>query len=163
MFSGQSGVGGWFERVAVRVKICRVNKLANLPAYATEGAVGLDLQTMERIWMRSGRSRRVSTGVAIALPVGYEAQIRPRSSVSGKGLIVNLGTVDADYRGELMLNITYVGPPGEEDYPYEAEVGQRIAQLVIVPVPRVLFDEVDSVEELGSTARGDNGFGSTGA
>lgn len=143
----------------VRVKIFRCNPLAKLPAYATAGSVGLDLQTMEDVSLHPGESVRLPTGIMLELPTGYEAQVRPRSSVSGKGVLVNLGTVDSDFRGQVLLNVTFIGNP---EHRFEATVGSRLAQLVIMPVPRVVFDEVSMAEELGVTERGAAGFGSSG-
>lgn len=140
------------------VKMCRVNKAAKLPSYATEGSVGLDIQTMVDVRLYPGQSMRVTTGVAVAIPIGYEAQLRPRSSTSGKSTLVHLGTVDGDFRGEMLLNLTYLGADGW----YEAKAGERIAQMVIAPVPHVIPIEVESKEELGATERGDRGFGSSG-
>lgn len=140
----------------MRVKFARVNPAAKLPAYATDGSVGLDLQTMTDIVLLPGASERAPTGIAIELPPGHEAQIRPRSSVSREGLLVHQGTCDTDYRGELKLNLTNVG-----NKTFVAKAGDRIAQLVIVPVPRVEVVEV-GVGELSSTERGDKGFGSSG-
>lgn len=141
----------------VDVRIFRANAHAKLPAYATAGSVGLDLQAMERVHLTPGERFRVGTGIRIALPVGYEAQVRPRSSVAAKGLLVNHGTVDSDYLGEIMLAGTFVGL-----HYFTAEAGERLAQLVIAPVPRIRWQEVATADELGATERGASGFGSTG-
>lgn len=141
----------------VPVKIFRVNPKAKIPEYATAGSVAVDVQVMEDLFLLPQMSARVPSGIAIAVPSGYEAQLRPRSSASGKGLLVNLGTVDSDYRGELMLNVTNVGNES-----FQANAFERIGQLLVLPVPRIVFAEVASQEELGATARGTGGFGSTG-
>ena len=102
----------------------------------------------------------VSTGLAMALPAGFEAQIRARSGLARRGLIIpnGPGTIDADYRGEikvLLLNLS------AED-PFDIEQGERIAQMVIQRVPEVIFEEVEDLDALGKTSRGEGGFGSTG-
>ena len=146
----------------VVVKICRINPNARLPVYATKGSVALDVQTMIDFTLYPGQSKRVPTGIAIALPDEYECQLRPRSSGSGKGLLVHLGTVDTDYRGELMLNLTYIAEEGCFPPPFVAKAEERIGQMVVTPVPRVVWEEVDSLAALGETERGAAGFGSTG-
>ena len=101
----------------------------------------------------------VPTGLKVAIPVGYEWQIRARSSLGRKGLILphSIGTIDADYRGELFVLMTWIG----EGKSYTIEKGERIAQMVIAPIPESEFTEVD-LESLGDTERGEGGFGSTG-
>lgn len=141
----------------VLVKIFRCNKEANLPAYGTGGAVGIDLQTMVDIDLEFSQTTRIPTGIVLGLPDNYEAVLRPRSSTSGKGLVIHLGTVDPDYRGEVVLNVTCISGRG-----FFAMHGDRIAQMVIGPICRVKLEEVKSLAELGTTARGDKGFGSTG-
>ena len=130
-----------------------------LPAYQTDGAAGLDLMdaVSEPIDLRPGARRLIPTGIAIALPPGYEAQIRPRSGLAFKfGIsIVNApGTIDADYRGELSVLLINLG-----DQPFRIAHGDRIAQMVAAPVTRISWDEVASLEE---TDRGSGGYGSTG-
>lgn len=130
-----------------------------LPAYQTEDAAGLDLLAAVEEPMTLaplGRSL-VPTGLAIALPSGYEAQIRPRSGLAAKHGITVLnspGTVDADYRGELKVILINLS-----DTPFTIHRGERIAQMVIAPVSRAQFIET---EVLDATRRGANGFGSTG-
>ena len=104
-------------------------------------------------------SVKLRTGLHVAIPVGYEGQVRARSSLGSKGLILphSIGTIDADYRGELFVLMTWIG----EGESYEVKSGERIAQLVIAPIPDVQFTEVDE-GDLGETKRGDGGFGSTG-
>lgn len=130
-----------------------------LPGYATEHSAGMDLLAAvnENITLAPGARTLVPTGLSIALPDGYEAQIRPRSGLAfkhGISLTNSPGTIDADYRGEvgvLLINL------GQE--PFVIERGMRIAQMVIAPYTRAQFSEV---LELPSTDRGAGGFGSTG-
>ena len=132
-----------------------------LPAYETEGAAGLDLRAAladgETLLLRPGARTRVPTGFCIAVPRGYEAQARPRSGLAFKNGVTCLnspGTIDSDYRGEVMVILIN---HGEEDF--HIRRGDRIAQLVIAPVAQAAFEEVASLDE---TARGASGFGSTG-
>ena len=130
-----------------------------LPSYATEHSAGMDLlaAVKENVTLAPGARTLVPTGLSIALPDGYEAQIRPRSGLAfkhGISLTNTPGTIDADYRGEvgvLLINL------GQE--PFVIERGMRIAQMVIAPYTRAQFSEVF---ELPSTDRGAGGFGSTG-
>ena len=146
----------------VEVPIRRVAHGAGLPlpAYATEGSAGLDLMaalTTPVDLPPLGRTV-VPTGIAIALPTGYEAQVRPRSGLAAEHGITVLnapGTIDADYRGEIGVMLVNLG-----DAPFRVEPGMRIAQMVIAPVSAVDWDEV---EELPESRRGDGGFGSTGS
>lgn len=128
-----------------------------LPAYATEHAAGLDVVAAEDVTLPPGARRAVATGFAIAIPEGYEVQVRPRSGLALKHGITCLntpGTIDADYRGEVKIILANLGG---EDFPVKR--GERIAQLVPAPVLRAAFREV---EELDRTERGAGGFGSTG-
>ena len=130
-----------------------------LPAYATPGAAGLDLCAAvdAPLLLSPGRRALVPTGIAIALPEGYEAQLRPRSGLAlrhGVTVLNAPGTIDWDYRGELKaLLINH----GDEDFVVER--GMRMAQLVIAPVARAVLDRVDALD---STRRGAGGYGSTG-
>ena len=132
------------------------------PQYATEGAAGMDLcAAIERaMTLQPGERVAVPTGIAIALPRGYEGQVRPRSGLARKhgiGMVNAPGTIDDDYRGEvhvLLINL------GQEKY--EIQPGDRVAQLVIAPVTHVQTVIVESAEALGATERGTSGFGSTG-
>ena len=101
----------------------------------------------------------VRTGLHVAIPIGYEGQVRARSSLGKKGLIPphGSGTIDADYRGELFVMMTWIG----EGNSYTIAKGERIAQLLITPIPKSVFREV-KIEQLGETDRGQGGFGSTG-
>ncbi len=128
-----------------------------LPAYATEHAAGLDVVAAESLTLAPGARHAVATGFAIAIPEGYEVQVRPRSGLALKHGITCLntpGTIDADYRGEVKVILANLG-----DAPFEVVRGERIAQLVPAPVLQARFHEVD---ELNATARGAGGFGSTG-
>ena len=128
-----------------------------LPAYATEHAAGMDVVAAEDVTLRPGWRHAVPTGFAIAIPEGYEVQVRPRSGLALKHGITCLntpGTIDADYRGEVKVILANLGTAV-----VELARGERIAQLVPAPVQRATFVEV---EELDETARGEGGFGSTG-
>jgi dUTP pyrophosphatase len=136
--------------------------LARLPAYASEGAAGLDLSASldGPLTLPPGGREAVPTGIAIALPPGHEGQVRPRSGWAAKfGVtVVNApGTIDEDYRGEVKVLLINHG-----DTPHVIEPGDRIAQLVVAPVTRVAIEQVDSEAALGDTTRGSGGFGSTG-
>ncbi|MGB0784814.1 MAG: dUTP diphosphatase [Alphaproteobacteria bacterium] len=129
----------------------------DIPTYATAGSAGLDICSAEDIELAPGDRKLVSTGFAIAIPEGFEGQIRPRSGLAIKhGLtVINApGTIDADYRGEIKVPLINLG---QEIVSFER--GARIAQLVISEVTRVEFSVVD---ELGNTGRNVGGFGSTG-
>ena len=128
-----------------------------LPAYASEGAAGMDIVAAETLTLRPGARQAVATGFAMAIPPGYEVQVRPRSGLALKHGITCLntpGTIDSDYRGEVKVILANLG-----DEPFEVKRGERIAQLVPAPVLRAHFTEVHKLEE---TARGSGGFGSTG-
>jgi len=130
-----------------------------LPAYATEGAAGMDLlaAVMSPVVIPPGGRMLVPTGLRIAIPAGYELQVRPRSGLALKNGIVlpnSPGTIDEDYRGEVGVIVLNAG-----DAPFTVERGMRIAQAVIAPVTRAAWREVDALPE---TARGEGGFGSTG-
>jgi len=143
----------------VAVRIQRLPHAPGLPAYATPGSAGLDILAAldAPMDLAPGARALVPTGLRLALPEGYEAQIRPRS---GRGLRHGLmlpnspGTSDADYRGEVHIIVLNAGPD-----PIRLERGMKIAQLVVMPVPRVTWQECT---ELDATERGEGGFGSTG-
>jgi dUTP pyrophosphatase len=147
--------------VAVRVPIARLSSAQDLPlpAYATEGSAGCDLCASvdnERV-LAPGERALVPTGVRIALPPGYEAQVRPRSGLAlehGLMLPNAPGTIDSDYRGELKVIVWNSGSK-----PFVIRRGDRIAQLVIAPVTRVAWVEQP---DLDATSRGSGGFGHTG-
>ena len=128
-----------------------------LPAYASAGAAGLDVVAAETLTLAPGARHAVATGFAIAIPEGYEVQVRPRSGLALKHGITCLnspGTIDSDYRGEVKVILANLGSA-----PFEVIRGERIAQLVPAPVLRASFREVD---DLAATDRGAGGFGSTG-
>ncbi|ALH83018.1 deoxyuridine 5'-triphosphate nucleotidohydrolase [Sphingopyxis macrogoltabida] len=128
-----------------------------LPAYASDGAAGMDVVAAETLTIRPGTRHAVATGFAMAIPAGYEVQVRPRSGLALKHGITCLntpGTIDSDYRGEVKVILANLG-----DENFEIRRGDRIAQLVPAPVQRAAFAEVASLDE---TARGAGGFGSTG-
>ncbi len=133
----------------------------DLPAYATPQSAGLDLRAAVAedapVTLAPGQRALIPTGLAIALPEGYEAQVRPRSGLALKHGITCLnspGTVDADYRGELQVLLINLGQE-----PFTIRRGERIAQMVIAPVTQAAWAVVDALPE---TARGAGGFGSTG-
>lgn len=128
------------------------------PAYAHPGDAGADLKSSEALTLQPGQRALVGTGVSIALPEGFAAFVVPRSGLAAKhGItVVNApGTVDAGYRGE--IKVTLLNTDVQE--PYSIEPGDRIAQLVVMPVTRARFIPVETLPE---SVRGDGGFGSTG-
>ena len=128
-----------------------------LPAYETEGAAGMDLRAAEDIVLKPGARCLMPTGISIALPLGYEAQVRPRSGLAVKHGVTVLnapGTIDCDYRGEVKVPLIN---HGEDDFTIAR--GDRIAQMVIAPVTRI---DWRTVEMLDDTKRGAGGFGSSG-
>ncbi|MCW1428768.1 dUTP diphosphatase [Novosphingobium sp. JCM 18896] len=128
-----------------------------LPAYATAGAAGMDVLAAEDVTLAPGGWHAVATGLALAIPPGYEIQVRPRSGLALKhGISVPNapGTIDSDYRGELKVILIN---HGSEDFAIRR--GDRVAQLVLAPVVQASWLKVD---ELDDTARGEGGFGSTG-
>jgi dUTP pyrophosphatase len=145
--------------VAVRVRRLPHNQDLPLPVYATEGAAGMDLlaAVTEPMSIAPGQRTLIPTGLAIALPAGYELQIRPRSGLALRNGIVlpnSPGTIDEDYRGEIQVIVLNTG-----NEPFRVERGTRIAQAVLAPVVRVAWNEV---ADLDVTTRNEGGFGSTG-
>lgn len=140
----------------------RIQRLPNggglpLPAYASEGAAGMDVVAAESLTIRPGTRHAVATGFAMAIPPGYEVQVRPRSGLALKHGITCLntpGTIDSDYRGEVKVILANLG---EDDFTISK--GDRIAQIVVAPVTQGVMIEVESLDE---TIRGAGGFGSTG-
>ncbi len=131
----------------------------DFPHYATDMAAGADLRAAieETLTLEPGEARLIPTGLAMALPEGYEAQIRPRSGLALKHGVTVLntpGTIDADYRGEVGVILINHG-----DVPFVIQRGDRIAQMVIAPFVQASFEEAESLSE---TARGSGGFGSSG-
>src|SRR5436305_1880430 len=128
-----------------------------LPAYATAHAAGLDVVAAESVTLAPGARHAVGTGFAVAIPEGYEVQVRPRSGLAVRHGITCLnapGTIDADYRGEVKVILANLG-----DMPFEVVRGERIAQLVPAPVVRARFAEADRLDERG---RGRGGLGTRG-
>ncbi|MBO9711507.1 dUTP diphosphatase [Sphingomonas sp.] len=128
-----------------------------LPAYTTDGAAGMDVVAAEELILPPGGRHAVATGFAMAIPPGYEVQVRPRSGLALKHGVTCLntpGTIDSDYRGEVKVILANLGAA-----PFPIARGDRIAQLVPAPVQRA---ELELAESLDETARGAGGFGSTG-
>ncbi len=140
----------------------RILRLANgaglpLPAYETTGAAGMDLRAADALVIQPGSRALVPTGLAIALPQGFEAQVRPRSGLAVKHGVTVLnapGTIDSDYRGEVKVPLINHG-----EAEFKIARGDRIAQMVISPVTQARWTEVDSLDDTG---RGAGGFGSSG-
>lgn len=129
----------------------------SLPGYASQGAAGADLMAAVDVTLLPGQRARVGCGFAMALPDGFEAQVRPRSGLALKHGVTVLnapGTIDSDYRGEVAVVLVNLG-----DLPYQVARGDRIAQMVVAPVTRAAFARVDGLDD---TDRGSSGFGSTG-
>ena len=128
-----------------------------LPAYATHGAAGMDIVSAEELLLEPGQRHAVASGFAIAIPPGFEVQVRPRSGLALKHGVTCLntpGTIDEDYRGEVKVILANLGSE-----PFAIRRGERIAQLVPAAVTRAAFEEVETLDE---THRGSGGFGSTG-
>ena len=143
--------------IEIRLKRLPHGKGLPAPAYATEHAAGMDVVAAEDVIIVPGGRHAVATGFAMAIPDGYEVQVRPRSGLAlkhGISLPNTPGTIDADYRGELKVILINLGAE-----PFVISRGDRIAQLVAAPVQVARFAEV---EELDETVRGSGGFGSTG-
>jgi len=147
------------EKIRIHIKRLKNDQSVSLPQYMTEGSSGMDLfASLEKeVILEPGERRLIPTGISVAIPQGFEGQVRPRSGLAirnGVGIINAPGTVDADYRGEIgVLLINF----GKE--PFAIHHGDRIAQLVISPVVRATWEEAD---ELPATLRQDGGFGHTG-
>lgn len=145
------------DPVGVRIKRLAHGAGLDLPAYATQGAAGMDVVAAEAVELVPGARHAVATGFALAIPEGYEIQVRPRSGLAlkhGIGVPNAPGTIDSDYRGELKIILINHGSET-----FAIVRGDRIAQLVLAPVVRATWHEV---AELDSTDRGESGFGSTG-
>ena len=141
----------------IKLKVKKLNKLAQIPAYQTEEAAGFDLHSVEDVVIAPNERKLIGTGLAFDIPAGYEIQIRPRSGLAYKHGITVLntpGTIDSDYRGEIKVLLI-----NHSDEKFEIKVSERIAQAVIKEVIQATFEEVD---ELSETKRGAGGFGSTG-
>lgn len=145
------------EPVEIRVRRLPHGAGLALPDYATAGAAGMDVLSAEDVMLTPGARHAVATGLSLAIPAGYEIQVRPRSGLALKhGISVpnTPGTIDSDYRGELKVILINHG-----HQPFAIARGDRIAQLVLAPVTLGAWREVDELDE---TERGEGGFGSTG-
>lgn len=147
------------EKIKVFVERTEEGKSLNLPFYQTEHSAGMDLYacTKGEETIEPGEIKLVSTGIKIAIPDGFEAQIRPRSGLAlkhGISMVNTPGTIDADYRGE--IKIIMINHGGE---PFTFNNGERIAQMVFNPIVQGAWSEVETLDE---SARGDGGFGHTG-
>ena len=141
----------------LRVQVLPHGEGLDLPAYATPGSAGMDLRAAEACTLQPMERSAVPTGLKVAIPDGWEGQIRPRSGLAfrqGLSIPNAPGTIDSDYRGELKVLLINLG-----DLPIDIERGMRIAQMLITPAPQVDIQVVDDLED---TQRGAAGFGSTG-
>jgi len=143
----------------IKIQIKKLSNSVSIPKYETSGSSGMDIaaHTEANIIINPGEKALVSTGFSIAIPRGYEVQIRPRSGLAVKKNITVLntpGTIDADYRGEIKVILINLGTEK-----FVIENGERIAQMIVCPVVQANLEEV---EELSNTERGSDGFGSTG-
>ncbi len=151
----------WRYKMELNIRIIRTEKNNHLPLpiYATSGSAGMDVLAYldEPVIIKSGETVMIPTGIAIALPDGFECQVRSRSGLAAKYGIFALnapGTIDSDYRGEIKVILSNFGKE-----PYIVNNADRIAQLVVARYEKVIWNEVNSLDE---TERGDGGFGSTG-
>ena len=151
----------------LEVKIKKLHKDAVIPKYETVGSVGMDLTAVSKRY--EGENVVYGTGIAVQIPSGYYADLRPRSSISKYDLVLanSIGTIDSDYTGELIFKFKKVhnlfpcvdgDARFSSEKPKQYEIGNRIGQIVILPYPKVSFIEVDDLSE---TERGTGGFGST--
>ena len=143
----------------VKILVKKLNSRVKLPSYKTKGSSGMDLMAFlnEPVSINPQTSKLIPTGISIAIPENTEVQIRPRSGLAAKNNISILntpGTIDSDYRGELKVILYNHG-----DKEFIVNNGDRIAQMVLVPIIKATFEEVESLPE---TIRGEGGFGSTG-
>lgn len=143
----------------VEVRFAKLDSQAQAPTQGSSAAAGWDLRALEETTVIKGQSSKIRTGLAVAIPPGWEGQIRSRSSLGAKGMIMpnGVGTIDSDYRGELMVLATWIGQGNS----ITLAKGERIAQMLLAPVPTTTFTEV-SFEQLSTTERGEGGFGSSG-
>ena len=144
---------------SISLPIKRLDPEVELPAYAYEGDAGLDLRSNEDIVLAPFERRLISTGLAIAIPEGYAGFVQPRSGLAlreGLSMVNTPGLIDAHYRGELKVCAINLDP----ENPIRVERGERIAQLVFLPLAHAVFDAGDSLPD---SSRGDGGYGSTGA
>ena len=140
----------------LKVQVLPHGEGLDLPSYATAGSAGMDLRAAEPCVLQPMERRAIPTGLRVAIPEGWEGQIRPRSGLAlrqGLSMPNAPGTIDADYRGELKVLLINLGPA-----PIEIVRGMRVAQMLITPAPQV---EIMVVDDLDETQRGSSGFGST--
>ena len=147
------------ENLKIKVKRLDSHQVFPLPSYASKGSSGCDLRASvdTPVTLNPGEIKLIPTGLAISVPPGYEAQIRPRSGIAlkhGVGMVNSPGTIDADYRGEIGIILINWGKD-----PFTIHSGDRIAQMVIA---RVCHAEIHEVDELDETERGEGGFGHSG-
>lgn len=152
-------MSGGVGKIKVKISVSRDEKAKkfDLPHYETEGSAGVDLRSTEEVLLLPGERALVPTGLRIAIPVGFEAQVRPRSGLAlkyGVTVMNSPGTIDSDYRGEVKVILANSG-----DNPFTVNAGDRIAQMIFAPVVQVAWEEKENLDE---TARGEGGFGSTG-
>ena len=143
----------------IEVLIKRLSNNVELPKYETNGSSGMDLSANidKQVKIEPGKTSIIPTGISLAIPENFEIQIRPRSGLAAKNQISVLntpGTIDADYRGELKVILINLS-----NKTFVVEGGARIAQMVLCPIVKAKFKEVDNLDD---TSRGDGGFGSTG-
>lgn len=140
----------------IPIKIKRLREGVRLPEYATDGSAGMDVYANSDLSVPGNSTMRVDCGFSVEVPEGYELQVRSRSGLAFRGLTVanSPGTIDSDYRGEIGVLLNSCDYRG-----HEFNVGDRVAQLVLAPVYKAAWVEVD---ELSETVRGEGGFGSTG-
>lgn len=161
------------EKVKIHIQRCRKN--AVIPGYARKGDAGMDVRSAEDVTILPGETAVVPTGLKMAIPEGYEIQVRPRSGISARTalrLSNSPGTIDSGYRDEIGVLITNTSPKGTESKVctiekgnggsgrYEIRTGDRIAQFALAKVPEALFEETGDISEIGGDRGG--GFGSTG-
>lgn len=141
----------------MELKFVKLSEEAVIPEYKTSGAAGMDVSSIEEVLLRPFERKIIKTGLSVEIPEGYEIQIRPRSGLSIKNgitLINCVGTIDSDYRGEIGIPLVNLS----RSY-YTIQKGERVAQLVVNKVEQA---QIQIVEKLSETERGDGGFGSTG-
>ncbi|MBN2067666.1 MAG: dUTP diphosphatase [Candidatus Diapherotrites archaeon] len=141
----------------MKIALQKVSGNAKMPSYAHPGDSGMDLYSSEDIVLKPGERKLVKTGIKIAVPEGFEAQVRPKSGIAVKNGVTVLntpGTIDSGYRGEVQVILVNLGKEA-----FKVEKGKKIAQLVIAKVEQA---EIEEVEKLDDTSRNTGGFGSTG-
>ena len=140
-----------------KIKIKKLHKDAVIPSYAKEGDAGLDM-TATRMWFDDDSNVCYGTGISMEIPKGYVGLVFPRSSIAKKDLLLSnaVGVIDSGYRGEITAKFKISGEYSNKHF---YKIGERICQIIIMPYPKIEFEEV---EELSETERGDRGYGSTG-